>query len=66
MSLVEKAAKSHTDLSIFVAIVKILEGGCIYTASGQRMASRIIKLCEAESTRQLRIYDAAMKELHDV
>ena len=54
-----QAAQAYTDLNIFAAVEALLEGGCVYTTSGQAMADRIIALCKQEQQRQLRAYDAA-------
>ena len=56
------AAEHHSDLNIFGAVVAIMEGGCLYTRSGQRMAERIIKLCVQEEQRQLKAYDKECDE----
>ena len=57
------AAKAHTDLNTFAAVIAILEGGVIYTSSGARLASEIIRLCRAQAVKQLRAYDAALERL---
>jgi hypothetical protein len=54
------AAEAHTDLNTFVAIVSILEGGTVYTASGKCTAAKIISLCQAESQKQIKVYDRAL------
>lgn len=57
------AAQAHTDLNTFGAVVAILEGGVIYTASGARVASQIIRLCKSQAIKQLKSYDAALERL---
>jgi len=53
-----KAVEAHTNLNIFAVIVAILEGGCIYGGgTAQTTVSKIVKLCQQEQQRQLRIYD---------
>lgn len=49
------AARAHTNLNTFGAVVAILEGGCVYGPNAT--ADMIIKLCKAEQHKQLRIYD---------
>lgn len=61
-SPIKEAAKHHTDLNVFASLVAILEGGCVYTDSGRRMASKIVDLCHEEEQRQLRAYDKALAE----
>ncbi len=58
-----EATECHTDLNIFAAVQRILEGGCLYTNSGDATAGRIIKLCLAEQQRQVRRYDKIMAKL---
>ena len=55
----EKAAKAHTNLNMFACVAAMLESGCIYPVShsANATAQKIIKLCQAEQQRQLRIYD---------
>jgi hypothetical protein len=56
-----QAARAHTDLNIFAAVVAILEGGCIYTAEAKGTVSKIINLCQVEQRRQLELYDKAVR-----
>lgn len=52
------AMRAQSELNIFAAIVAILEGG---TISGSNTASaRIIKICQAEQQRQLKLMDKAV------
>lgn len=57
-----RAAEAHTDLDIFTAIEKILEGGCIYGNKSHDAAARILKICRAETRRLVVEYDAAVEE----
>lgn len=57
---VDAAMRAKSDLNIFAAIVAILEGGTV--SGGNVAASRIIKMCEAEQQRQLRIMDKAVAD----
>lgn len=59
---VVEAARAHTNLNTFAAIVAILEGGCVYGPESQKAASRIIALCKAEQGRCLARYDRARAE----
>lgn len=54
------AAKAHTDLNVFAAVVCILEGGNIYLPESKAAAAKIIRLCHAEQRKRLRDYDAAV------
>ena len=56
-SAIEKAAKHHTDLNIFAAVISLLKGGCVYTLSGHMAAANVIALCRKEMKVQLRNYD---------
>jgi hypothetical protein len=54
------AANAHTNLNTFGAVIAILEGGCIYGATSDSAgvtANKLIKLCQAETHRQLVLYD---------
>lgn len=57
------AAQHHTDLNIFHTLRAILEGGVVYSQSGRRTAERIIKICDEESQRQVRLYDSALRKV---
>ncbi len=57
----EQAAKHHTDLNIFAAVMAILEGGCVYTANGLKAAHKIIGICKKEQQRQLSAYVREVK-----
>jgi hypothetical protein len=57
------ACEAHSDLNIFAAVIAILEGGTIYTSSGYSAASKIVKLCKAETQKQLRQYDLAVAQV---
>lgn len=55
-----EAARAHTSLNTFGTVVAILEGGLVYGGHGSTAdatAAKIIKLCHAEMSKQLRIYD---------
>lgn len=54
------ATRAHTDLTVFHAVVAILEGGTLSgDTSARSAASKIIAICEAEKGRQLKKLDAA-------
>jgi hypothetical protein len=53
------AANHHSTLNTFAAIVILLEGSLTYDSESDETASKIIKLCKAETQRQLRKMDAA-------
>lgn len=53
-----KAVEAHTNLNTFAVVVSVLEGGCLYgSRTADITAQKIIKLCQDEMQRQLRIYD---------
>jgi len=52
---IREAARAHTNLTVFGAVVAILEGGCIY--GDNATANRIIKACNDEMRRQLHVFD---------
>ncbi len=54
-SVVKLAAEEHTNLSMFNAVVAILESGGLY--GHQRAAQRIIKICKDEMCRCVMAYD---------
>ena len=53
------AMDAHTNLTIYGAIVAILEGGTLSGNVGGAPA-RIIKICKAEQQRQLTLMDKAV------
>jgi hypothetical protein len=57
MMSAEKAAKAHTDLNTFGAIISILEGGHLYGIGSDKTVQQIIRLCKRECQRCLRVYD---------
>ncbi len=54
-SAVKRAAEEHTDLSVFSAIISILEGGSLYGHG--RAAQKIIDICKRETSCCLYAYD---------
>lgn len=52
---IREAARAHTNLNTFAAVVAVLEGGCVY--GDNATARKIIALAQAEQRRQLRIHD---------
>ncbi|CAM5420888.1 hypothetical protein ATER59S_02393 [Aquamicrobium terrae] len=59
--MIRVAANAHTRLNTFYSLIAILEGGCLPNGSetASETAGKIIRLCKAESGRQLQIYDKA-------
>lgn len=55
------AAAARTNLTIFHAVIAILEGGTI-TAPADRDAQRIIELCKTARGKQLRLMDRALEK----
>lgn len=56
----QKAARHHTTLSTFYAVIALMEGGLIYDPAANSTSEKIIKLCRQEAGRQLKKYDAAL------
>ena len=57
-----EAAECLTDLTVFHAVIQIMEGGCL-RARSEAAASRIIQICKAEAGKRLRDYDRAMAKV---
>lgn len=55
------AAHARTDLHIFAAITKLLEGSLV-TSDCRASSAKILRICEDEKERCLRRYDAAIKK----
>jgi hypothetical protein len=62
--LARAAAEARTNLTIFHAVVKILEGGTL-TAPAYKDAERIIAMCHVAAFKQLRAMDRALEEISD-
>lgn len=60
MPEIKKAMHAHTDLTVFGAVIAILEGGCLYSPSSNTAAQQIINICQQEQQRHIRVVDAAM------
>jgi hypothetical protein len=57
------AAQAHTNLTMFHAVMQLMEGGVLYGASPQGSAAKIIRICKDEAAKQLRLFDAAMAKV---
>lgn len=53
----DKGTSALLDLNTFHAIQAVLEGGCVHSASGQRASAKIIRICEAEKQKLIRVWD---------
>ncbi|OZI64591.1 hypothetical protein CAL20_02740 [Bordetella genomosp. 4] len=60
MPAIKKAMHAHTDLTVFGAVIAILEGGCLYEPLSNEAAQQIIKICKREQQRHIRAVDAAL------
>lgn len=58
---IKAAARAHTDLNVFHAIIKLLEGGLISSESYPN-ADRIITICKKEAAKCLQRYDKALAD----
>lgn len=59
----DAALWAHTNLTIFSAIVSLLEGGVLKGVSAAKAAEKIRKICMDEEQRQLRDLDKATSTL---
>ncbi len=53
----EEAARAHSTLNTFAAIVALLESGLVYCPEAYKAADRITKIAKDEQQRMLRRYD---------
>lgn len=63
------AAEAHSNLNLFTAVERLLEGGLIYghgENSANVTARKILKLCKAETGKQLVAYDRHLGKLNEV
>lgn len=56
---IQAANRAHTQLCLFEAVVRILEGGDIKSES-HMAASMVINMCKEHQGHLLKLYDAAM------
>lgn len=61
--IAREAARHHSTLNAFHAVVQILEGGMVYDEAAYKAAERIIAIAKDEQTRQLRKYDKLIAKL---
>lgn len=59
----QQAARHHTTLAAFEAVVAVLEGGIVYDPQAYKAKEKIIALCHAEQQRQLARFDREMAKL---
>jgi hypothetical protein len=59
-----RAAKAHTELCLFAAVVNLMEGGDI-GGDANSDATAIIRACKRAQARALYRYDKAMSEIED-
>jgi len=57
--LMGQAAEAHSDLNMFHAVMALMESGLL-SSDCNTAAERIIKICQAESAKCLRRFDAAI------
>lgn len=60
---IRKLTHGHTDLTVFYSVISTLEGGHLHDQHSHRAAARIIRICQAEGARLLRMYDAGRAAL---
>lgn len=58
-------ARAHSTLNVFAGVIALLEGGTVHGGrdGGDRTAGKIIRLCEAETLRQLKRYDRHLEKI---
>lgn len=56
---VKDACRAHTNLTVFAAVVAILEGGCLY-GGNQPEAAQIIRIAHRAQQRFLHEHDKAV------
>ena len=57
---IDDAMWAHTNLTVFHAIVAMLEGGTIRGSAADATAQRVIAICKKETYRQLKLMDSAL------
>lgn len=63
--LIKAVTEAHTDLTVFAAIVAILEGGTV-SARAQPDDFKVIALCQRAQQKCLRRYDRAVAALSHI
>lgn len=58
---VERAARAHTNLTVFHAVIILLESSLLHGDKAQADAAKIIRLCTSARQRQLEEYDDAKR-----
>lgn len=59
---IQNAAHAIADLTIFAAVVEIMEGA-LHCPESYKAASKIIKICKAEQKRRLEEYDGFVDDV---
>lgn len=57
-SAIRSAAQAHTNLTMFHAVIQLMEGGCLHGAPPE--AAQIIAVAKRAAGRELRAYDRAV------
>ena len=55
----EKAARAHSNLNTYYAVIALMEGGLLYDGR-HRIADQIVSLCKRQAATELAIYDRAV------
>lgn len=62
---INEACRAQAHLYVFASVIGVLEGGAISgCGSADKTAQKIIKLCNLEMQKQLRLTDAAIEAAH--
>ena len=56
---IKDAAEAHSNLTVYGAVISILEGGCIH-GGRYKDSNRIIKIAKEAMQKELILYDAAV------
>ena len=59
---IEQAAKALSDLNTFAIVVSIMEGGHLHLNASNGTAERIIRICQREQQKLLKLHDAAVEK----
>lgn len=54
------AANHAATLNAFAAVMALLEGGTVWSATAHKSQGQIIRICKAEMQRQVKLHDKAI------
>jgi hypothetical protein len=60
----DRAVRAHTNLNTFACVKALMESGTVYGGvSSDAAAAKVIKTCDVEIQRLLKVYDGAVLQL---